>query len=134
MSPRATQRPGAGKPPVMDGPAPRWGESGLAECLFFRRRAAKICVNILQGQINQMGFGRGLGRGRGCGHLGDLMRHNVDLGLGNMVLNHRDLLVHGWFLVMDDRLRLVFRHWFLVLTCARMWEARSRARGRRWCG
>ena len=70
---------------------------------------------------------------RCCDNLGDFVFDNVNLRLGSMMLNGLDLLVHGRFLVMNDRLWLVFRHGLLVSTRARVRKTRSRALGRRRC-
>jgi hypothetical protein len=90
---------------------------------FFRhRRTAKIRVNVLQGQINQVRwrFGFGHGQCRMCHNLGGLVLDNVNRRLGHMLWSGLDFLMYGWFLVMNDRLWLMFRHCFLVGTRARV--------------
>jgi hypothetical protein len=96
--------------------------SRINHAFFRHRRTAKIRVNILQGQINQVRrrFGFGRGQSRVCHNLGGAVLDNANRRLGRMVLSGLDLLVYDRFLVMNDRLWLVFPHCFLVGTRARV--------------
>ena len=82
-------------------------------------------MNAFECQIDQMRSRVAHGCSRGRDDRGDLMFHNVDLRLGDMMLNYFGLLVHNRLLVMNDRLRPVRCDLFLVGTGTRVGKTRS---------